>query len=131
MSLFIFVFIRYFIGAILSKKWGMTIIGDLIFKRDVHFYWHEMILKHFPMKSAKVCQPLSKFGIFTKYTKSFVSWTHNSVLILSYNFAVLNISTGHRTMSGKKIELCLTKAASQWTQLSDVKLKKIHKLRTY
>ena len=40
----------------------------------------------------------------------------------------LNISTGHWIMSGKKTELFPTKAASQLTKLSDVKLKNSYKL---
>ena len=38
----------------------------------------------------------------------------------------LDISTGHRTMSGKKNELRPTKASSQRTQLSGMKLSKFY-----
>ena len=38
--------------------------------------------------------------------------------------ADLNISTRHRTVSGKKIELCLMKAVLKRTQMSGVKLTK-------
>ena len=56
-----------------------------------------------------------------------VNFDQNIIFIFTftrflYRHTDLNISTGRRTMSGKKIDLSPTKAASQGTQLSGVKL---------
>ena len=51
-----------------------------------------------------------------------------SSVMFSFTISSLNISTGHGTMTGKK--LCPTKAASQRTQLTDVNLKIFFELPT-